>query len=116
MSLLDEAFEAFTVVNKSIVNDGYGGVTTTWTDGATIQGAIVYDNSNISQIAMSMGVMSAYTFTVRKSVELDFNTVLRRESDSKVFRLTSDSKDKRTPQSAGLDMRQYTAEVFVIPN
>ena len=36
MSLLEDNFEKFTVVNKSIVDDGYGGVTTTWTDGAVI--------------------------------------------------------------------------------
>jgi hypothetical protein len=39
--------------------------------------------------------------------------VFRRESDGKIFRVTSDGDDKKTPPSAGLDMRQVTAEEFV---
>lgn len=114
MSLLEEAYEDFTVMNKSIVDDGYGGTTTVWSDGATIQGAIVFDSSTQMKVAQAMGVTSAYTLTVRKSIELDYHTVIRRKSDSKIFRLTSNSDDKKTPNSAGLDMRQYSAEEWTI--
>lgn len=114
MSLLEEAYEDFTVMNKSIVDDGYGGTTTVWSDGATIQGAIVFDSSTQMKVAQAMGVTSTYTLTVRKSIELDYHTVIRRKSDSKIFRLTSNSDDKKTPNSAGLDMRQYSAEEWTI--
>lgn len=114
MSLLESAYEDFTILNKSIVDDGYGGVTTEWSDGATIQGAIVFDNSTQMKIAQEMGVTSAYTLTVKKSMLLDYHTVLRRESDKKIFRLTSDSDDKRTPESAYLNMRQYSAEEWTL--
>ena len=110
MSLLESAYEDFTILNKSVVDDGYGGVTTEWTDGATIQGAIVFDNSTQMKIAQAAGVTSAYTLTVKKSMLLDYHTVLRRESDKKIFRLTSDSDDKKTPEGASLNMRQYSAE------
>lgn len=110
MSLLESAYENFTILNKSIVDDGYGGVTTEWSDGATIQGAMVFDNSTQMKIAQSMGVTSSYTLTVKKSIVLDYHTVLRRESDKKIFRLTSDSDDKKTPKEASLNMRQYSAE------
>lgn len=110
MSLLENAYEDFTIVNKSIVDDGYGGTTTAWTDGATIKGAMVFDGSTQMKIAQAMGVTAAYTFTVKKSVELDYHTVLRRESDKKIFRLTSNSDDKKTPEEANLNMRQYSAE------
>ena len=114
MSLLDEAYENFTILNKSIIDDGYGGTTTTWTDGATIQGAIVLDSSTQMKVAQAMGVTSAYTLTVKKNIELDYHTVLRRESDGKIFRLTSDTDDKKTPASATLNMRQYSAEEWVL--
>ena len=110
MSLLESAYESFTILNKTIVDDGYGGTTTEWTDGISIQGAMVFDNSTQMKIAPSMGVTSSYTLTVKKSVVLDYHTVLRRESDKKIFRLTSDSDDKRTPEEASLNMRQYSAE------
>lgn len=115
MSLLEEAMEDFTVLNKSVISDGYGGTETVWTEGATIKGAIVFDSSNQAKIAQAMGVTSAYTLTVKKNVVLDYHTVLRRENDKKLFRLTSDSDDKKTPQSANLNMRQYTAEEFTLP-
>ena len=110
MSLLENAYEDFTIINKSIIDDGYGGTTTVWKDGATIKGAIVYDNSAQMKVAQAMGVTSTYTLTVKKSVDLDFHTVLRRESDKRIFRTTSNSDDHETPFDAGLDMRQYDAE------
>lgn len=110
MSLLENAYENFTVINKTVIDDGYGGTTTVWTDGATVKGAIVFDSSAQMKVAQAMGVTSAYTFTVKKNVVLDFHTVIRRESDKKIFRLTSDSDDKKTPEEAALNMRQYSAE------
>ena len=115
MSLLENAYEDFTVINKAIVADGYGGTTTTWTDGVTIKGAMVFDSSVQMKIAQAAGVTTAYTLTVKKNVELDFHTVIRRESDKKLFRLVNDSDDKKTPESAGLNMRQYSAEEFTLP-
>ena len=112
MSLLDEAFEDFRVMNKSVIDDGYGGTTTVYTEGATIKGAMVFNTSNEMVVARVMGYAAAYTFTVHKDIELDYHMVVRRESDGKVFRLTSNSDDKKTPDSAFLDMRQYSAEEF----
>jgi hypothetical protein len=110
MSLLENAYEDFTIINKSTVDDGYGGITTVWNDGATIKAVMVLDGSTQMQIAQAMGVTSAYTLTVKKNVELDYHTVLRRESDKKIFRLTSNTDDKKTPNEAALNMRQYSAE------
>ena len=115
MSLLENAYEDFTIINKSVVDDGYGGTTDVWTDGATIRGVMVFNSSMQAKIAQEMGVTSVYTFTVHKDIELDYHTVLRRKSDDKIFRLTSNSDDKKTPPSAGLDMRQYDAEEWRIP-
>lgn len=116
MSLLSEAFESFKVINKAIIDDGYGGTTTVWTEGATIQGAMVLDSSIQAKMAETQGVKDLYTLTVRKSMQLDFHTVLKRTSDDKIFRLTTDSDDKKTPNSATLDMRQYSAEEWSLPN
>ena len=115
MSLLENAYEDFTVINKAVVADGYGGTTTTLTDGVTIKGVMVLDSSVQMKIAQAAGVTTAYTLTVKKNVALDFHTVIRRESDKKLFRLVNDSDDKKTPESAGLNMRQYSAEEFTLP-
>ena len=116
MSLLTEAFEDFVVINKTTVPDGYGGTTTIYTEGIPIQGAMPYDNSTQTKIAQAMGVKNTYTLTVRKNVELDYHTILKRTRDNIYFRLTSGADDNKTPKSAGLNMRQYDAEEFAIPS
>lgn len=115
MSLLDDAFENFVILNKVTSSDGYGGIDTTWTEGAVIQGAIVYDGSTQMKIAQAMGVTSAYTLTVRKGLEFDYHDVIRRQSDGKIFRITSNSDELKTPKNAGLNMLQYSAEEWVLP-
>lgn len=110
MSLLEEAFEDFVIVNKSMVDDGYGGVVTEWTEGATIRGAMVYNNSNEQRIAQALGSTADYTFTVKKDLLFDYHDVLKRVSDGQLFRLTNNADDFHTPASASLNMRQYNAE------
>ena len=45
---------------------------------------------------------------------LEYHDVLRRVRDGKVFRVTSDGDDKYTPESATLNMRQVTAEEYIL--
>lgn len=115
MSLIDSAYEPFTILNKMAVDDGYGGTKTVYVDGLLIQGAPRYDMSSQMRIARAMGVTASYTLTFKRNIKLDYHTVLRRESDGKIFRLTSNSDDKKTPEEATLDMRQYEAEEFILP-
>ena len=110
MSLLTEALETCTMLDKTTVSDGRGGFDTAWQEGATFDAAIVLDASTQAKIAMAQGVTGIYTVTTRKSVNLQYHDVFRRESDGKVFRVTSDGDDKKTPASAGLNMRNVSAE------
>ena len=114
MSLLEQAYEDYTIINKVKEADGYGGYTTTWKDGATIKGAMVFNNSIEAKKAEAAGVTSVYTLTTKKDVVLEYHDVIRRESDKKVFRVTSDGDDKYTPASAGLNMRQVSCEEWAL--
>lgn len=115
MSLLQEAMETCVMLDKATHSDGRGGIITEWTDGAEFQAAIVLDSSMQSRIAEAQGVTSLYTVAMRKSVNLQYHDVFRRASDSKVFRVTSDGDDKKTPNSASLNMRVVTAEEWALP-
>ena len=115
MSLLEKAYEDYTMLNKVTVDDGYGGYTVDWQDGATIQGAMVFNSSIEARKAEAMGVTSVYTLTTKKTVALEYHDVLRRGRDGKIFRVTSDGDDSYTPTSASLDMRQVTCEEWTLP-
>lgn len=112
MSLLESSMETFTIMNATTISDGYGGTTVTYTEGIDILGAMPFDNSTQVKIAQAMGAKSTYTLTVRKNVELNFHTVLKRKRDGLYFRLTSGTEDHQTPPTAGLNMRQYSVESF----
>lgn len=116
MSLLTEAMETCTMIDRTTAPDGYGGIITTWVDGAAFQAAIVLDSSMQARTAAVQGVTSLYTVTTKKNLNLQFHDVFRRGSDGKVFRVTSDGDDKKTPASAALNMRQVSAEEWSLPN
>ena len=115
MSLLDEQMDSCTFLNKQQLPDGYGGYVTTWADGAMFQAAIVFDTSIEARTAEAQGVTSLYTVTVSRALSLEYHDIFRRTKDGKIFRVTSDGDDKFTPKSAGLDMRQVTAEEWSLP-
>lgn len=110
MSLLDESMENCIMMDKTTVSDGYGGYTTTWKEGATISAAVVLDNSIEARMADKQGVTALYTVTTRKGINLQYHDIFKRVRDGKLFRVTSDGDDKATPASAGLNMRQVSAE------
>lgn len=114
MSLIDEAMTSCTMVDKVTASDGEGGTITTWKDGATFKAAITFDSSMEARAAEKQGVTSLYTVTMPKNVMLNYHDVFRRESDGKVFRVTSDGDDVVTPDRASFQIRQVTAEEFTL--
>lgn len=115
MSLLDNAMERCVLLDKTTASDGRGGYIPTWTDGAEFYAAITYDTSMQARIAEAQGVKNLYTVTTRKAMNLQYHDVFRRAEDGKVFRVTSDGDDNKTPATAGLNMRQVTAEEYELP-
>lgn len=116
MSLLSEQMEECTIMDKITRPDGYGGVKTTWVDGAPIHAAVVLNTSMEARIGEKQGVTALYTVTTGREINLQYHDVIRRLSDNKVFRITSDGDDKHTPASALLNMRQVSAEEWSLPS
>lgn len=115
MSLLDCYMVScvFMVPNKT--PDGSGGYITVWAEGDPLTAAIVRDTSTEARIAEAAGTVRMYTVTVPRDVHLPFHSVIKRLTDGKVFRITSDNAEKKTPISTGLDMAQSTAEEWRLP-
>lgn len=116
MSLLDSAMEAFLFIDKTRQPDGESGYITVWQEGAEFTANARYDTSMQARIGEAQGVTAMYTITTRKTVTLEYHDVVKRVRDGKIFRVTSDGDDVKTPNSASLDMRQVTAEEWKLPN
>ena len=111
MSLLDEYMTNCTLIDKQRVPDGYGGSLVKWVDSEVVfDAAVVLDISTEARIAEKQDVTNLYTVTTKKAMNLQYHDVFRRESDKKIFRVTSDGDDKHTPDSATINMRQVSAE------
>ena len=115
MSLLSDAMTACTRLDRVTQSDGRGGIVTVWADGASFNAAIVFDSSMEARRAEAQGVKALYTVTTSRGINLQYHDIFRREEDDKIFRVTSDGDDKKTPVAAGLDMRQVTAEEWTLP-
>ena len=112
MSLIDEAMDPCVIMDKVTRDDGYGGVITEYTEGASFSAAIAFDDSIMARTASAQGVTDLYTVTTRKNIVLRANDVFKRVSDGKVLQVTSDGDDNATPASAALDMRVVSAKEF----
>lgn len=110
MSLLDSAYEPFVMMDKTTVPDGYGGFRPSWKEGASFDAAATFDTSVEARVGAVQGATSLYTITTSRAINLQYHDICKRVSDGKIFRVTSDGDDKKTPKPAGLDMRQVTAE------
>lgn len=112
MSLIDDYMVKCHIMDKKTVPDGLGGVKTTWEQGAPIEAAITYNTSMEARVAEKQGVTSLYQITTKRAVVLRYHDVIVRDDDQRIFRITSNGDDNKTPQSAGLNMRVVNAELL----
>lgn len=114
MGLVDEAMEKTYIMDKTTTLDDYGSVKTVWKEGAEIMAAYSFNSSTTARIAAQQGVKNRFTILTSKAVVLQFPDIVKRASDGKYFKVTSDGTDNRTPASAGLDLRAVEAEEWEI--
>lgn len=115
MSLLNSAMTQCVMMDRTTTPDGSGGYIPSWTEGAQFDAAITFNTSMQARVAEVQGVKSLYTVTTRKTMNLQGRDIFKRLEDGKVFRVTSDGDDNKTPSNARLDMRQVTAEEYTLP-
>lgn len=116
MTMIEESMTAYAIMQKVRRPDGEGGFITEWTEGAGFQASITFDSSMQARIADKQGVSSLYTVTTAKNAKLEYHDVIKRLSDGKIFRITSDGDDKQTPARAVFGQYlQVTAEEWVLP-
>lgn len=114
MSLLESAMTECVLYDRRRVPDGEGGYVVNYVENAHFMAAISFDSSMEARIAEKSGVTSVYTVTLDKSVPIEYHDLFKRLSDGKIFRVTSDGGDKKTPPSASFQVQQVTAEEWSI--
>lgn len=116
MTMIEESMVTCVLMNNVPVPDGEGGFTPNWTEGTEFKASIGFDSSIQARRADKEGVTSLYTVTTAKNAKLDFHDVIKRKSDGKILRITSDSDDKQTPARAVFGQYlQVTAEEWTLP-
>ena len=113
MSLLLDSFTKCIMMDKSTVSDGRGGVITKWTDGAEFDAGIYLSGQIEQRIAEVANQKDIYKVLTFKNVILGYHDVFRRLEDGRIFRVTSDGYDKKTPDSASYGLREVNAEEFI---
>ena len=111
MSLISCMMETCVFMVPERIPDGSGGYRTTWTEGEAFKAAIIRDTSTEARIAEAAGTVDSYTVSVSRSVRLEYHAVIKRLSDGKTFRITSENA-KKTPVCTALDIAQSTAEAW----
>ena len=110
--LIDYMMVPCVFMEQNRTPDGSGGYRTAWEEGKTFKAAIIRDTSTEARIAEAAGTVEMYTVTVSRSVDLKYHAVIKRLSDGKTFRITSDNMEKQTPVCTALDIAQSTAEAW----
>lgn len=117
MSLIDYATEQFVYIDKTHTKDEEGGTNVTWIETeVSFMAAIRLDNSVQAKRAQAEGVKDLYTIITKKDVTLGAYDVIKRSETGEYFRITTNGKDNKTPESAGLNMRAVSAERWDLPD
>lgn len=114
MSLYEDMMTPCVRMERKESDDGEGGTRTEWIEGEPIKAAIVRDTSTAAKVAEKEGVTSVYTITTKRNVLLGFHDVIKRLSDGRIFRVTSDIGDKVSPGMSLIDISQVTAEKWEV--
>lgn len=109
MSLIEAFMTPCVIMEKTRVKDGAGGFITQWTEGVQFDAAITMDTTMEARMAEKAGVSAVYTVTTH-GVKLGFDDKIKRLSDGRYFRITSDGVDKHSPIVASFDISQANAE------
>ena len=105
--------EDFVIMDKTTESDGLGGANiTVWKEGAHVMLALQQESATGKQIAQALTGVKTFTVVTKRNVVFRFGDVIKRVRDGRVYRISADAEDLKTPNSSSLDMRQTTAEDY----
>lgn len=112
--MLQDYFEDFTLLERSIAEDSLGGTDETWQTGMVFRGAVT---QVVGKEVSPAGLNALKTTPVllhEWDVTLKQDDRVRRLSDGAEFRITGRSGDMRTPPISGMAFCQVPVERLVL--
>ena len=108
--MIQDFEETFYRMTPTETNDGAGGRTRTFAQGAAVSVALYCNQSLEAQKALAQGVTGIYTMNFDKTLTLAYDEYLKRAKDNTIFRITSQPADNESPSVTTLNRRTATAE------
>jgi len=108
-------FKPYQVLKRTKHSDGRGSEKTVYTIDHIEYGTMIYSKTGSNQVETvanaetSVEKLSLYT---DKSTLIPFDTVIRRVSDGKTYRITNDPTDAVSPDGAPIYLRIHDIEEF----
>jgi len=115
MSLLDSIKCECVKLVRGITGDGDGGTVQTYTPGERFTAYIGFLSSAANASADTVREQTTVTILTSRKTVLNLHDLIRRETDGKVFRITGDADENKTPPIADLDLRAVSAEEWRVP-
>lgn len=114
-SLWESQMDDCVMLEKTSEPDGEGGRHAVWRESSFIFKAAIVLNSSIEALtAEAQGVTSLYKVHVYRTLTLEYHEVFKRLKDGKIFRVTSDGDDVKSPTQSTISMSTVTAEEWRI--
>lgn len=108
--MISDFFEPLILMDKQLTPDGLGGFNSTLEEAKTFYGAITTNNTTEMRIAEQKGLKTIYTLTTTIEDGLNYNAIIKRKKDGKLYRVTSDYLDNCTPKMSNLNFAQASLE------
>lgn len=112
-TLINDQVTRCVILNKVIVLDEVGGYVTRYTEGAPFEAVITENTSVEAKVAQKEHSLTFYGVKIGREVPLEYNSIFRRESDGKTFRISVDAA-MNSPSFSPLNMKALQAEEFAI--
>lgn len=114
MNLYESFYEPCTIMNKSKVPDGEGGIENAWLPGLQIEVAFTSLTPTQQIAAQQTGAQYTDTVTTPSTVTLDEQDVFQRKATGKYYRVLSMEQD--TPKVASFEFHRYNVkEMAALP-
>ena len=108
--------ESCHIVDKTTVKDDRGGVSTVYVEGALIDVAFSFDDSNTVVIGNQETVTDLYTLVTYKKVILQAGDIIERDKNGSTFKIEDNGDDSTPPAISALNMRQVKARKWNLPS